>query len=281
MRVAERQRSAGCCLICAPSGPPQAGQRQRYPTVTTQADLKRIRALQQRKGRDEQGLFLVQGPKLVAELRRSQWPVEAIYATARAAEEHVIREAIILPDHEVERLGTLESGNVLVAVVRQPSDAPLHVPSANELVLALDGINDPGNLGTVLRIADWFGICRVICTPKSVERFNPKCVQATMGALFRVQVAYSELPPLLVEWQAAGTALYLASMEGANVFTTGLRRPAVLVLGSESHGISEAVRSLNAELIGIPQVGAGESLNVAAAASALCMEFTRQAGTTL
>jgi RNA methyltransferase, TrmH family len=247
--------------------------------MTTQADLKRIRALQQKKGRDEQGLFLVQGPKLVAELQRSHWPVEAIYATAHAAEEHGIPEATVLPDHELERLGTLESGNVLVAVVRQASDAPLHVPVRNELVLALDGITDPGNLGTVLRIADWFGIDRVICTPRSVERFNPKCVQATMGALFRVQVAYAELPSLLAEWQAAGTVLYLASMEGSDVFTTDLHRPAVLVLGSESHGISDEVRSLDATLIGIPRLGAGESLNVASAASALCMEFARQART--
>ena len=279
MRAAERQRSAGCCLFCAPLGPPQAGQRQRYPTVTTQADLKRIRALQQRKGRDEQGLFLVQGPKLVAELRQSDWPVEAIYATARVAGEHGIPEATILPDHEVERLGTLESGNVLVAVVRKPNEAPLHAPQGQELVLALDGISDPGNLGTVLRIADWFGIHRVICTPQSVERFNPKCVQATMGALFRVQVAYAELPPLLSAWKEQGTAVYLASMEGANVFTTELHRPAVLVLGSESHGISAAVHAVGSQAIAIPRFGAGESLNVATAASALCMEFARQART--
>jgi TrmH family RNA methyltransferase len=244
--------------------------------VTTQAELKRLRALHQRRGRDEQGRYLVQGAKLVGELLASGTEVEALYATEEAAR-HLRHPALqILPAHELERIGTLESGNTLVAVVPAPEAAPLFSPSGNELVLVLDGISDPGNLGTLLRMADWFGVRRVITSSSSVDALNPKCVQATMGSIFRVQVARCDLVPLLTQWQQAGTALYLASMEGASVFDLALRRPASLVLGSESHGISAEVRQLHAQAIAIPRFGAGESLNVATAAAALCMEFARQ-----
>lgn len=244
--------------------------------MSTQAELKRLRALHQRRGREEQGRYLVQGPKLVHELLASGTPVEALYATEEAARQLGHPAVVVLPAHELERLGTLESGNTLVAVVPAPAPAPLHAPVVDELVLVLDGISDPGNLGTLLRLADWFGVRRVISSTASVDALNPKCVQATMGSLFRVQVARCELVPLLQQWQQGGTALYLASMEGAPVFGLQLRRPAALVLGSESHGISAGVRAVPAQAIAIPRFGAGESLNVATAASALCMEFARQ-----
>jgi TrmH family RNA methyltransferase len=247
--------------------------------LTTKADLKRVRDLHQKKYREQEGRFLVQGPKLVRELLGSGWPVEALYATEAAARELGPVDAEVLPDHEMERLGTLESGNVLVAVVPMPPPASLAAPTGTELVLALDGISDPGNLGTVLRIADWFGISRVLCTPTSVELTNPKCVQATMGALFRVSVGVVDLAPQLADWRAQGVQLYVASMEGVSVFEQELKRPAVLVMGSESHGVSDAVRALRAGLIAIPRGGGGESLNVATATSALCMEFARQAST--
>jgi TrmH family RNA methyltransferase len=244
--------------------------------VTTQAELKRLRALHQRRGREEQGRYLVQGGRLVGELLDSGAPVEAIYATREAARRLHHPALQVLADHELDRLGTLEGGNVLVAVVPAPQAAPLFSPSGNELVLVLDGISDPGNLGTLLRLADWFGVRRVVTSTSSVDALNPKCVQATMGSIFRVQVARCDLVPLLTQWQQAGTMLYLASMEGASVFDLELRRPAALVLGSESHGISAEVRQVPAQAIAIPRFGAGESLNVATAAAALCMEFARQ-----
>jgi TrmH family RNA methyltransferase len=244
--------------------------------VTTQAERKRLRELHHRKGREEQGRYLVQGPKLVEELLASGTEVEALYATEEAAR-HLRHPALqVLPAHELERIGTLESGNTLVAVVPAPAPASLSAPAVGELVLVLDGISDPGNLGTLLRLADWFGVTRVITSFNSVDALNPKCVQATMGSLFRVQVARCEMVPLLTQWQQVGTALYLASMEGSSVFDLALRRPAALVLGSESHGISAEVRQVPAQAIAIPRFGAGESLNVATAAAALCMEFARQ-----
>jgi TrmH family RNA methyltransferase len=255
---------------------PRADRAKYTRPLSTKAELKHVRSLQQKKYREEHGLFLVQGPKLVEELLRSGLPAEAIYATPEARTRLRIPHAIELPAHEMERLGTLESGNEVVAVVPvrpQGAFAPL---AMDELVLALDGIADPGNLGTVLRIADWFGIGRVLCSAGSVDVHNPKCVQASMGAIFRVQVHYGDLAALLGHQGRAGATTYLASMEGRSVFDVRLRRPAVLVLGSESHGVSDAVRAVQSELVAVPRFGAAESLNVAMAASALCMEFARQ-----
>ena len=253
------------------------GQCQIYRApLSTKAELKRVRSLHQRKYRESEGCFLVQGAKLVGELLGSGWEAEAIYATQEAAERSGLRRAVVLSAHEMERLGTLESGNELLGVVRMPDRALPVAPGAGELVLVLDGVADPGNLGTILRVADWFGLRQVLCSTGSVDVYNPKCVQASMGAIFRVAVGYDELAPRLDAWRSAGTHLYLASMEGRPVFELSLQRPAALVLGSESHGISPAVRALGGELLSVPRLGGAESLNVAMAASALCMEFTRQ-----
>ncbi len=176
-------------------------------------------------------------------------------------------------------MGTLESGNTMIAVAAMPAPMPIAPLQEDELVLALDGIADPGNMGTLLRIADWFGARRVLCSTDSVEEFNPKCVQASMGSLFRVAVQRCDLPRELDRLRAEGAALYLASMEGDDAFTLRLQRPAILILGSESHGPSPAVRGIGARIIAVPRAGAAESLNVAMAASALCMEFLRQART--
>jgi len=241
-----------------------------------------VRALHGKKERGTTGLFLVQGHKMVGELFGAAFKPQAVYATAGAAGALAVAataarvQVEVLPHHEMQRLGTFDNGNEVVAVVKQPpgaSDAP---PESNELVLALDGVHDPGNLGTVLRIADRFGVRRVLCSMGCVEVFNPKCVQASMGSILRVAVRYDELPARLVAWRNAGARIYLADGAGTDVFSAALVRPAVLVLGSESHGLSPQVLGLDAERIAIPQFGNAESLNVAAAAAALCMEFARR-----
>lgn len=238
-----------------------------------------MRALHQKKQRDEQGAFLVQGPKLVTELLAAGWPVRSIHATAEWAGRLRHERIVVHPQHDLDRMGTLESGNQVIAVAEKVRHKAFDSLVNGELVLALDGIADPGNMGTLLRIADWFGVTRVLCSTASVEEFNPKCVQASMGSLFRVAVHRVDLAPELDRLRAAGAALYLASMEGEAVFDASLKRPAVLILGSESHGPSEALRALGASTIAVPRSGRAESLNVAMAASALCMEFMRQART--
>ncbi len=245
-------------------------------TMPTKAELLAVRALHTKNGRREQGLFLVQGAKLVAEALGSTLNRVALYATEEGARRTHVHDAIVLPAHELQRLGTLESGNEVVAVMEMPVHPPMQQLGADELMLALDGIADPGNLGTILRIADWFGIRRVLCSSDSVDVYNPKCVQASMGAIFRVGTHYAELPSTLAALRASGAALHVASMEGEGVFGLALKRPVVLVLGNESHGVSQGVRDLQGTLVGVPRVGSAESLNVAMAASALCMEYTRQ-----
>ena len=237
-----------------------------------------VRSLHHKKYRDREGLFLVQGRKLVEELLASGWPVRGMMATEEAVAglEVAGLPLQVLPAAELKRLGTLVTGNELVAVVERPDEAPGGAPVAGELVLALDGVSDPGNMGTLLRIADWFGVRRVVCGARCVEVWNPKCVQATMGSLFRVRVEQASLPGLLQEWSTAGTMVYLADMSGTPVHQVALRRPAVLVMGSESHGLSAEVSSVPGTRVSVPGRGGAESLNVAMAASALCMEFLRQ-----
>lgn len=245
-------------------------------TVSGPEGLKRVRSLHQKKYRDEQGLFLVQGRKLVEELLRSTFEVLALHATAEAARDLGLKDAFIHPAHQLEKVGTLGSGNEVVAVVRKPKVTPMAAPAPKGLVLALDGIADPGNLGTVLRIADRFGAEAVWCAEGSVEVFNPKCVGASMGSIFRVPVSYGPLPDALTRMHAAGVHIYKAEGSGTDVFDVELKRPSVLVLGSESHGLSEAVISGPGVSIAIPNWGGAESLNVAMAAAALCMEFARR-----
>jgi TrmH family RNA methyltransferase len=244
--------------------------------MSTKAQLKAIRDLHQKKGRLEQGRFIVQGSKLLSELLGSSFSVESIHATGEAAERMRMAEAEVLPDHELQRLGTLEHGNEVVAVVNMPAWSEVKALEVDELVLALDGVSDPGNLGTVLRIADWFGVRRVLCSTDSVDVFNPKCVQSSMGSIFRVEVHYVDLPERLSLLRSQGAALHVASMEGRSVVTMEMRRPTILVLGNESHGVSAAIRALQGELVAVPRYGQAESLNVAMAASALCMEYARQ-----
>jgi len=252
--------------------------------MLSQADLKRTRALQEKKHRLESRRFLVQGRKVVAELLASSWRTEMILADADAAE--WVRDAAakkkvpvhVLPSHELDRLGTFEKGNELVAVAVMPEQPKFRAPAKDELVLALDGIRDPRNMGGLLRIADWFGVWQVLCSQDCIEVYNPKCVQSTMGSLFRVQVRYARLMDELPMCGAAGARVFFADMDGASAYDVALTRPAVLVLGSESHGLSEGVRAvMEATTISVPRVGKAESLNVAMAASALCSEFTRQA----
>lgn len=250
--------------------------------MSTLAELKQVRALHGKKEREATGLFLVQGHKMVAELLASHFKPKAIFASAAAAgalaplAKAKQLPVNVLPEHEMDRLGTFDSGNEVIAVVQQPTTASSEAAVDGELVLAMDRVGDPGNLGTVLRIADRFGVKRVLCGNGTVEVYNPKCVQASMGSILRVGVRYDDLSERLAAWQAKGVAVYLADGSGTNVFNTPLKRPAVLVLGSESHGLSPEILSLKAERIAIPQFGGAESLNVAMATAALCMEFARR-----
>lgn len=250
--------------------------------MITQADLKRFRALQQKKFRSETRRYLVQGRKVVAEAIESNARIEVLLASEEAAayvKPLAASKKIpvqILAGHELDKIGTFEKGNELIAITVAPEAPAFRPPGPDEVMLALDGVRDPRNMGGLLRIADWFGVRRILASQDCMEVLNPKCVQSTMGSLFRVEVRYTNLANELAACRTAGANVYIADMGGTPVYEATLARPAVLVLGSESHGHSHAVESLSATVLSIPRIGHAESLNVAMAASALLSEMTRQ-----
>jgi TrmH family RNA methyltransferase len=250
--------------------------------MLSQAELKRVRALQHKKYRQESHRFLVEGRKVVGELLASSVGIESLFASEEAAQwigAAAARRQVpvqVLAAHQLERLGTFETGNELVAVAVEPAAPAFRAPAEQELMLALDDVRDPRNMGGLLRIADWFGISRILCSPDCMEIYNPKVIHSSMGSIFRVQVRYTPLVEELRQCMSAGARVFVADMDGAPVFQTPLSLPAVLLLGNESHGVSDLLRALDSTVISIPRIGQAESLNVAMAATALCAEFARQ-----
>ena len=229
-------------------------------------DIKEIRALGQKKFRDERGLFVVEGEKLVEEALRSGFDIVGHYRMEEIGEE------------TMARISQLTHPSPVLAVVRQPSQPALPSVGPDELVLALDGIRDPGNLGTILRIADWFGIRHVLASADTVELYNPKVVQATMGAIFRVQVYYGDLTRSFTSLRIP--AVYGTFLEGDTIYQTPLTKGGILVMGSEANGISPEVAATVTQKLYIPHYPAGahtsESLNVAVATAIACSEFRRR-----
>ena len=234
-------------------------------------EIKEIKALGQKKFRDERKLFVVEGEKLVAEAVQSGFDVVAHYRVEDIGEE------------AMARISQLTHPSPALAVVRQPDPEPLSV-SPDELVLALDGVRDPGNLGTIVRIADWFGIRQILSSEDTVECFNPKVVQATMGAIFRVRVHYCDLTHCLarapIPSATEAISVYGTFLEGDDIYQTPLTKGGILVMGSEANGISPAVAATVTRKLFIPPFPQGahtsESLNVAVATAIACSEFRRR-----
>ena len=233
-------------------------------------EIKEVKALAAKKHRDETGLFVVEGEKMVAEALESGFEVVDVWR----------REDI--GEAAMARISGLSTPSPILAVLRQK--APVRPPVSQGLYLALDAIRDPGNLGTILRIADWFGIRHVIASPDTVELYNPKVVQATMGAIFRVDVHYTDLPDWMHDVLTAGGKVYGTFLDGRNLYAqpleTGQDAPAVIVTGNESNGISPAVAALVSDRLYIPPYpGEGptsESLNAAVATAVTVAEFRRR-----
>lgn len=240
-------------------------------------EIKKVKALQQKKFRDDTGLFVVEGEKMVEEALRSPFHVEAVYRRDEIGEE------------AMKRISALASPSPVLAVVRKPSDIVLEDISDVEipgkgLFLGLDTIRDPGNLGTILRIADWFGIDAVYAAKDTVDVFNPKVVQATMGAVFRVRMHYVDLPALSERMLEKGGRIYGTFLDGRNMYSrdldTGLLKPVMIVIGNESEGISDRMASLVSDRLYIPPYPAddpgSESLNAAVATAVTVAEFRRR-----
>ena len=201
---------------------------------------------------------------MVAEAQRSSFVIRKIYET--------------LTPEEMKKVSRFKTPSGVIALVEQPAyrlDPPALL---HDLVLALDGVQDPGNLGTIIRVADWFGVRHLVCSPDTADCYNPKTVQATMGAIFRVQAHYTALPAFLSE-AAKVVPVYGATLDGDNIYTHKLVQQAVLVLGSEGHGISPEVSAQLTVQLHIPSYpplrSGSESLNVATSAAIACSEFRR------
>lgn len=241
-------------------------------------EIKRLKSLQQKKFRDEYGLFVVEGEKMVEEALNSHFEVEAVYRRDEIGEE------------SMKRISSLASPSPALAVLRKPSDVYVEDLSSiasglsRGLYLGLDTIRDPGNLGTILRIADWFGADAVFAAPDTVDVFNPKVVQATMGAVFRVKMHYVDLPSVADAFLSRGGKVYGTFLDGSNMYEmkldTGEDRPVMIVIGNESEGISDRMAGLVSDRLYIPPYPAGdsgsESLNAAIATAITVAEFRRR-----
>jgi RNA methyltransferase, TrmH family len=229
--------------------------------------VKYIQSLGQKKLRDAEGVFIAEGPKIVAELAASgNAVIQEIYAVKEWLDAHsreVQTTGITeVSEDELGKISQLATANQVLAVVKKMEAAP--IDTGNTVSLALDTIQDPGNLGTIIRIADWFGISQVICSPGCADIYNPKVVQATMGSIARVRVLYTDLTAWLSLQK--DSRIYAAALEGQDIATVKKLQAGIIVIGNESKGISPGVMELVNVKITIPRKGKAESLNAAVAA---------------
>ncbi len=244
--------------------------------MLTKNIIKQIASLRQQKFRKELGLFVVEGRKMVEELLRSDFETIGLYSTEPFLNAYPsFADAEVVSEMQMEQMSGQDTPPGILAVVRIPEQG--NIKTSSPYVLALDGIANPGNMGTLLRTAEWFGIHDVVCSMDCVELWNPKTVQATMGSLFRVKVWKADLVEYLRQVKAEGRAVYGALLEGENVFRMKEKPNGVIVIGSESHGIRAEVLPCITHPITIPRVGgsATESLNAAVAGGIIIAEMTR------
>ncbi|MFM9985747.1 MAG: TrmH family RNA methyltransferase [Flavobacteriales bacterium] len=235
-------------------------------------DLKLMRSLHQKKFRNETGLFIVEGKKMVEEAIQSDFDVHSIYTTDPEWKSGST-EACLIPAREMETISGLTTPAGYIAAVHQSGNKPL--TTTEKFVFVLDGINDPGNLGTILRTADWFGVKSIICTPETVDVYNPKVVQSTMGSIFNTRLHYLNVE-IISKWANENGYTFLgADLSGADVFGLSFPTKTAMVIGSESHGIRDAMRAHIRQFVHIPGNGKAESLNAGVAAAIVVSQWFR------
>ena len=244
--------------------------------------LGKYAALCQKKHRDAERLFIAEGEKCVRELTGAYEP-EALIVTRQWLETHTdyartISEYVLIADSKkMQRLSSLATAPEVIAVLKMPTAQPIASPLPHDLYLAIDGIQDPGNLGTIIRTADWYGIDTVFASHDTVDLYNSKTVQATMGSMSRVKVIYTDLPTLFAA--NASLPVYGTLLDGDNIYTQELSECGFIVMGNEGNGLSEAVRRMVTHRLLLPPYGNGqhaESLNVGIATALVAAEFRRR-----
>lgn len=248
--------------------------------MISKATIKKIHALDMRKFRRNERLFVAEGPKLVDELCATMKPVYIAALQEWISEKAKIVSGteydIVTPD-ELQRASLQKNPQQVIALFPIPEHRFCTEQLKNELVLMLDGVQDPGNLGTIARIADWFGIRNILCSAETADIYNPKAVQATMGALARVKFHYTDLLQLLSQYDGP---VYGTFLDGENIYGQELSENGIIVMGNEGKGISQGVGEMINRRLYIPNYPIGtqttESLNVAIATSIVCAEFRRR-----
>lgn len=241
--------------------------------MATNLQIKFIKSLHLKKNREENKLFLCEGAKIVGELlNQTNFKIKEIYALKDWIENNHLKniDVIEVSEKQMEQISTLKSPSEVLAVVNIPKEAPFKL---DWLTLYLDEIKDPGNLGTIIRTAEWYGIHNIVLSQNCVEWFSPKVVQATMGSIFRVQPFYKKLDTLLKE--SSFSNIYGAFLDGESIYNIEYTKNALLVIGSESHGIHPQNFDLINKKITIPAFGNAESLNASIATSIIVDNFKR------
>jgi TrmH family RNA methyltransferase len=241
--------------------------------MLSKAQIKYIQSLQHKKNRQKSSQYVAEGDKIVQELLQAGMPVKGVFATADWLEQHTAlldrlpAGAVAEVDATVlKQLSSLTTPNRAMALLDMPAAAnPL--PAAGTVALALEAIQDPGNMGTLIRIADWFGIPQIICSPDCVDVYNPKTIQATMGSIIRVRIAEYDIKELL---QQTTLSSYAATLHGKNIANFPAMKEGIILIGNEGRGLTEEVIALATHRITIPRLGGAESLNAAVAAGIIC-----------
>jgi TrmH family RNA methyltransferase len=246
--------------------------------MLSKSQINLLKSLQHKKFRREHGFFLVEGHKSIAEFINSGYQTETIYHTA-AFDPKVLKlsQKINLCEisvTEVDKISSLKTPPDVLAKVEIPQwPALAEKQLRDKFSIVLDGIQDPGNLGTIIRIADWFGIENIICSDDTVDAYNPKVVQASMGSLARVKVHYVKLTAFLSKIKLP---LFGALLDGENIYDTEFGKEGLILMGNEGSGLRPEVQKLVAKIVTIPRIGKAESLNVAIATALFCSEATRK-----
>lgn len=241
--------------------------------------IKTIRSLEQKKGRKHSGLFIAEGPKVVGDLMKRVSPTTIIATREWTNATGYAVNVIETTDEELCKISCLQHPQQVIALFPIPDEQSLSdIDASGELSIALDGVQDPGNLGTIIRIADWFGISTIFCSPDTADVYSPKVVQATMGSIARVNIVYVDLASLLDKY--AGTLpIYGTLLDGNDIYAQPLSTNGIIVMGNEGNGISAPIRERITHKLLIPNFHKGdtaESLNVAIATAITCSEFKRR-----
>lgn len=240
--------------------------------MVSKNQIKLITSLQQKKYRIVNQLFFAEGVKVIQELLESNFELEHLYTTQNDFDDVLISKKTLIHENDLKKISALTTPNSCLAVFKIPIENEI---VEDGLIVALDSIRDPGNMGTILRLCDWFGVQQIVCSKETVDIYNPKVVQATMGSITRVNVNYVDLNAFISNTHLP---VFGTFMDGNNIYKTSLPQEGVIIMGNEANGISDELENLVQNRLSIPRFGIlkkTESLNVATATAIVLSEFRR------